>query len=420
MNISPSRVYTEGEKALFAAFDAADFSQEDRGEAIAALKSNGLPTRKVEAFHYTDLRALLRGEFSVAAQPSEDAARDAGAVFPRLVEGAAVLHFRDGHFVDFSEQMPSGVAVSSRLPKSTHEQTSADALSQLNTAFATGGAQITVQAGAKVEQIVGIAHTPVEKGSLAAFRVAVDVEEGAECTFVERGVGPDDNAYLHAPSVKLNIGADAAVTYTMVIEEGAQAKRLGRLSVTLAKNSKLKLHVMTLGGKLVRQELDFVVAGEGAELEIAGINLIGDENHIDITSCIDHKVPDTVSTELFRNVATQQGRGVFQGQIKVAQPAQRTDARMACNTLLLSDDCDFSAKPELEIFADDVQCAHGATVADIEDSHLFYLMARGVPEAAARRLLVKAFVGEVLDEMEDEELAETLSARIDSWMERHV
>jgi Fe-S cluster assembly protein SufD len=420
MDSALNRVYTEGEKALFAAFDSANLSGDARDEAIAALKQNGLPTRKVEAFHYTDLRSLLRGDFTIAHVPSHEDARKAGAAFPRLVDGAAVLHFRDGHFLDFGEAMPAGISVSTRLPDAATTNDVANALGQLNMAFATGGACITVDANAKVAQTIGIAHTPVATQSLAASRVAIEVGSKTECTFVERGVGPDGNTYLHAPATDLNIAEGASVTYTMVIEEGADARRLGRLSVWLAKDAKLKLNVIAFGGKLVRQELNFVVQGEGVELEIAGINLIGEENHIDITSRIDHQVPDTTSTELFRNVVTQRGRGVFQGQIKVAQPAQHTDARMACNTLLLSDDCDFSAKPELEIFADDVQCAHGATVADIEDSHLFYLRARGLKEDAARRLLVKAFVGEVLDEMEDEALAETLSGRIDAWMERHV
>ena len=111
---------------------------------------------------------------------------------------------------------------------------------------------------------------------------------------------------------------------------------------------------------------------------------------------------------------------MFQGQINVRQAAQLTDARMACNTLLLSDDCDFSAKPELEIFADDVQCAHGATVTDLEDSYMFYLMARGISETRARQMLIKAFVAEIVEELDDDDLVESLEARIDAWMETHV
>ncbi len=242
----------------------------------------------------------------------------------------------------------------------------------------------------------------------------------ATCRLIERSVGPDGLNYCVSSLVDLTVGDGANVDYVLSIEDGEAAQRLGRLSVTLGTDSTFNLIVLNAGGKLVRQELYFDVQGENAELKISGVNLIGGKAHIDVTSRILHAVPHTNSTELFRNVATEQGRGVFQGQIKVAQPAQLTDARMACNTLLLSDTCDFSAKPELEIFADDVQCAHGATVADIEDDYMFYLMARGIPEVEARRLLVKAFVQEVLDDMDDEVLAERLSARIDTWMEAHI
>ena len=123
--------------------------------------------------------------------------------------------------------------------------------------------------------------------------------------------------------------------------------------------------------------------------------------------------------ETFRNVVFDRGRGVFQGDIRVAQIAQKTDARMACNTLLLSDEAEFSAKPELEIFADDVQCAHGATVADIDPNHLFYLRARGIPEKEARAMLVLAFVEESFDEVEDETLRGGLNGVIEQWLEAH-
>jgi Fe-S cluster assembly protein SufD len=136
-----------------------------------------------------------------------------------------------------------------------------------------------------------------------------------------------------------------------------------------------------------------------------------------VTTALIHEAPGVAAQELFRNVATGEGRSVFQGQIKVAQVAQKTDAKMACNTLLLSDTAEFSAKPELEIFADDVACGHGATVTDILDDHLFYLRARGIPKKTARAMLVQAFVEEVFDELEDEALREALDARIESWLE---
>ena len=224
----------------------------------------------------------------------------------------------------------------------------------------------------------------------------------------------------HSSVVDIQIGDKATVNYVLSIEEGDAAQRLAQLNVSIGAEATLNLFILNAGGKLVRQEINFDVVGENSNLNISGVNLVGGEAHIDVTSSITHHVPHTNAEEVFRNVATERGNGVFQGQINVRQAAQLTDARMACNTLLLSDDCGFSAKPELEIFADDVQCAHGATVTDLEDSYMFYLMARGISENTARRMLIRAFVAEIVEELEDEALIEALENRIDIWMERHV
>ncbi len=170
----------------------------------------------------------------------------------------------------------------------------------------------------------------------------------------------------------------------------------------------------------MRQEIHGVVTGEGSDFKLRGINLMGGETHTDMTFTLGHDVPNTTSTEIIRNVLFDRARGVFQGQIRVAQDAQKTDAKMACNTLLLSDDADFAAKPELEIFADDVQCGHGATVIDLNPTHLYYLNARGIPESRARAMLVNAFVDEIVEELEDEALIEPLELIIEAWLARHA
>ncbi|MDK1482824.1 SufD family Fe-S cluster assembly protein, partial [Sinorhizobium sp. 6-117] len=162
-------------------------------------------------------------------------------------------------------------------------------------------------------------------------------------------------------------------------------------------------------------------SGEGADLTLRGINLLGGESHTDVTFTLGHDVPHTTSTEIIRNVVFDRAKGVFQGKILVAKDAQKTDAKMSCNTLLLSDDADFSSKPELEIFADDVQCGHGATVTDIDHTQLFYMLARGIPENKARAMLVNAFVAEIVEELEDdEELVEALEGIISAWLEKHA
>ena len=252
------------------------------------------------------------------------------------------------------------------------------------------------------------------------MRTSIVAEAGSTCRLIDRAVGPDEVLYLHSSVVDIQIGDKATVNYVLSIEEGDAAQRLAQLNVSIGAEATLNLFILNAGGKLVRQEINFDVVGENANLNISGVNLVGGDAHIDVTSSITHHVPHTNAEEVFRNVATERGNGVFQGQINVRQAAQLTDARMACNTLLLSDDCGFSAKPELEIFADDVQCAHGATVTDLEDSYMFYLMARGISENTARRMLIRAFVAEIVEELEDEALIEALENRIDIWMERHV
>ena len=194
---------------------------------------------------------------------------------------------------------------------------------------------------------------------------------------------------------------------------------MGQLTARLGADATLKVYVINAGGKLVRQELHIDVAGESSHFDLRCVNLLAGESHTDVTLTLSHTVPNTTSKEIVRNVVLNRARGVFQGQIRVAQVAQKTDAQMACNTLLLSDDGEFAAKPELEIFADDVICAHGATVIDIDHNHLFYLMARGITEKSARGLLVNGFVDELVDELDNDELVETLKAIIEQWLIDH-
>ncbi|MEP0944545.1 MAG: Fe-S cluster assembly protein SufD [Rhizobiaceae bacterium] len=420
MTAHTPRILTDGETALFAAYDAAKPAGHEaaRDAAIASLRELGLPTRRIEAFHYTDLRALLRGQYKIAERPSDEVAKTIGNGFPRLAEDASVMHFRDGHYFDWGDKLPEGVSVSTELPAPGN---SADAVSQINTAFATSGASITIAADAQVEKIVGIAHAHTgAENTVAAMRTAIVAGPGSSSHLIDRAVGKDGVLYLHSSVVDITIKDKATLTYVLSIEEGDAAQRLAQLNVSIGEGATLNLFILNAGGKLVRQEINFDVVGENSNLNISGVNLVGGEAHIDVTSSITHHVPNTIAEETFRNVATGKGSGVFQGQINVRQAAQLTDARMACNTLLLSDDCSFSAKPELEIFADDVQCAHGATVTDLEESYMFYLMARGISETTARRMLIRAFVAEIVEELEDEMLVEALEKRIDIWMERHV
>lgn len=406
---------TPAEEAILAAVP--DGASGERGRAATLLRERGLPGRKVEAWHYTDLRVRLKTFAGLAAAADAALARQ-WLARDRGVVAAACLPFVNGRFAaDLADALPAGVAMTRRTGQGAFRDAT-DAVALLNTLICAEGVDLAVDAGAAVARPIEILAVSLGDGA-AATRHRVTVGAGARATLIERAAGGDGLAAQSNTVTDLAVGADADLTWVIVQAEGDGATHLAQLNVMLGAGARLRLLVVNAGGVLVRREINVAIAGPGSELTIRGVNLVGAGAHVDVTSVLLHDAPGAVSTEIFRNVATGHGTGAFQGQIRVAPAAQKTDARMACNTLLLSDTAEFSAKPELEIFADDVQCGHGATVADIDDDHLFYLMTRGIPEREGRAMLIRAFVEEAFDTVEDEALRDGLNARIENWLERH-
>lgn len=385
-----------------------------RDNAIEQIKA-GLPTRRIEAWHYTDLRRLLTTvqtyDGTAIAEPITPLVADATAI--SLLNGAssAKLPKVDGLDIRRLKDMLEDGSFSAALGA----RESDDAVGALNTAFVADGYLLDIADGAALAAPVEVQN--LYAGGQAHVRLPVRVGKGAKATIIERQSG---SAPALVSSIShLTLGDDAELTWLIVQDQPEGSSHFGQFNAELGKNSKLTLFVMNAGGKLVRQEINVKAAGEGASFTLRGVNLLAGDTHTDVTMVLDHAVPETTSTEIIRNVVTGRARGVFQGRINVAKYAQKTDAKMACNTLLLSDEGEFSTKPELEIFADDVQCGHGATVTEIDHNHLFYLMARGIDEKAARGLLVKAFVAEVIEDLEDEALVEALEAMLDGWFAAH-
>jgi len=420
MNIQTQIKRTPAEEALLAAFAerAAHLPgdarvAEKREEAVELLR-RGLPNRKVEAWHYTDLRRLLSSvpafDFSVDVQSR-----------PALLPGSAILPVLNG--IAAKAETPQSVSVATMtnelsdgsLAKLLGAVAPDDTVGAINSAFAADGFAVEIPAGAAVTQPIELQN--IHAGSQVHARFAVRAGEGSKATIVERQTG--EGAALVSSVSHLDVGDGAEILWIIVQEQPEDATYLGQINVKIGKDAKLTLFLMNAGGKLIRQELRVVAEGEGSEFRLRGVNLLSGDTHCDVTMVLDHAAPDTVSTETIRNVVTGKAEGAFQGQIRVARPAQKTDAKMACNTLLLSDEAGFSAKPELEIFADDVACGHGATVTEIQPDHLFYLMARGIDEKTARGLLVKAFLAEVIEELEDEPAVEVLEAKLDAWFAAH-
>jgi Fe-S cluster assembly protein SufD len=424
MNMQTTNRLTAAEAALIEAFNNEIGDLPGDGAVIAIrdrllddLKTSGLPTRRVEAWHYTDLKTLLRAVPAQAGDAGSDA-RDP------LVEGATVLSViqgrpdhkaRAGDLVlsSYAEELSNGSAAAGlgALDKD-------DAVGRINGSFVRDGYVIDVPAGTGLEEPLEIQF--VHAGGQTHTRLPVTFGAAVKATVIEHHLSVTGDAALVSHVSDITLGDGAELTWIIVQQQGADDTHLGQIRVDLGTDAKLKLFVINAGGKLVRQELHIKVTGEGADLTLRGINLLGGETHTDVTMVLGHNVPNTGSTEIIRNVVFDRAKGVFQGMIRVAPDAQKTDAKMACNTLLMSDDAEFSVKPELEIFADDVQCGHGATVADIDHNHLYYLMARGIPENKARAMLVNAFVAEIVEELDNEAIVEALEGVISTWLEKHA
>jgi len=415
MNIQTNITHTSAEEALLAAL-----AQSERSSAPVALEmieAKGLPTRRVEAWHYTDLRNLLR-DFPKAPKAIDSEFSSEGlSEMAHLIDGYTIGFSNTSHVQGYVDQLPDGVSgVVGDGPLSPNKvDVKDDTIGMINTALCEQGAMLDIASGADVDQPIILGHTCAGE-TASILRHRINVGEEATVTLIEQHHSSTIANHQNVVS-NLSLAKGAKVVWAIVQELGVETTRLGQLNVDLAEDADVTILVLNAGGKLVRQEIHVAVNGENANVSIKGVNLIGDGSHIDVTTTLAHNVPNTTATELFRNVVPAGGKGVFQGQIRVAQPAQKTDAQMACNTLLLTDESDFSAKPELEIFADDVICAHGATVTDIDDNHLFYLRARGISERDARTLLVKGFVEEVFEDLDNAELGATLNARIEEWLD---
>ncbi|MEM9331210.1 MAG: Fe-S cluster assembly protein SufD [Pseudomonadota bacterium] len=384
-----------------------------RTPAEEALGVN-LPTKRVESFHYTDLRSLLKD------LPEQiDVAETAGDNYQRLVPAIRLPFFDGQYFADLGDELPDGVKVTNGIEKAESTDID-DTIVGMNAKIAGDAIEIVIDGTSTAEVPLGLAHVANSEGVSGCYH-KVRITADSDAQIIDRYISGKGINCLTNSVCELVLEERAKATWFIVQQENASASRLARLNVTLEQDSELSIFVLNAGGKLVRQEIKVAVNGENAELAIRGVNLVGDNAHIDVTTVLEHTVPHTTAEELFRNVVAGDGHGIFQGQIKVAQVAQKTDAQMACNTLLLTDEGDFSAKPELEIFADDVVCAHGATVTDIDDEQMFYLRARGIDEKTGRALLIKAFVDEVVEELDcGEIMEEALTGIIDNWLDENI
>lgn len=420
-------VKTAAETALVEQFTAAKAALPGnaviREQAFGTIVE-GLPHRRVEEWKYTDLRALMKDAKPLAVVPEKDEIDAAKKKVSFAGLKTATVLFVNGALVE-QDKMPAGVeAVSltkayatdhALLKRFGESGVPADnAAVALNTAFVSDGILLTVKKGANIDTPVHLAFVQQGGGHAAYARVLVVVEDGASVTLVESHTGQgahQTNSYVEV------LAADKTdVTLVKLQNEDLSSQHLATLAIKLGAEAKLTTANVSRGAAVARQQIHLFFQGDNTNASLNGISLSGGKRHLDTTLFVDHASYDCESREQFKQVLDGQSRSVFQGKILVRQNAQKTDGRMMMRALMLSDDSEADLKPELEIYADDVQCAHGATCAALEEEYLFYLMARGIPRAEAEAMLVEGFVGEVLDAVENETLKDELLAVTNEWL----
>jgi Fe-S cluster assembly protein SufD len=295
---------------------------------------------------------------------------------------------------------------------------SSDAMIALNAAMATDGVLVSMADGANLARPLQIIHVATASKASAFTRSHVRVGNGARATLVESFVAADGaRAYQVSDAAILSVGDGVELSHVRLMADSADAANISSGLFTIGAKAKYNVFNMTSGGALSRFQGFVALKGEDSELNVNGVNLLKGAQHGDTTLVVDHAVPNCTSREIFRAVVDDRAHSVFQGRIIVRPHAQKTDGKMMTRALLLSDEAEADNKPELEIFADDVTCGHGATAGALDESLLFYLRARGLPEKEAQALLIQAFVGEAIEGIANDDLREAAMMAAQHWLE---
>ena len=398
------------------AFEAAFRNAPRSAEAVDAygrFAATGLPTRRLESWHYTDLRRALTAPAPFAPPP--DAARIAevraqleGA--PRL--GATRLVLVDGRFAsELSDPPPRGATMREGAPRLGLVERN-DPMLAFAGAFAAGGFSFEVQDEADIGG-VEIVHA-LRPGAASASHVRFYFLPGARGSVVERTLGAGAGAQRHRLA-SFELSAGSKVDHVAIVEDGASVE-IESLRVDLKEGSSFASFGLVTAGALVRRQVFTRADGPQTSLALAGLSLLDGVRTADTTLEVTHAAPHGISREFFRHIVADEATGVYQGKVIVAQHAQKTDGAMKSQALLLSPLAQMNNKPELEIFADDVVCGHGATVGALDPEQIFYLQARGLPRREAEAMLLEAFGVEAIDRVADAGVAEALRERLSAWL----
>jgi Fe-S cluster assembly protein SufD len=394
-----------------------------RRNGLEAFAAQGLPGTKLEEWRYTSLAELAATDWRLPPERAPEISRDSVEALASPVFACGLLVFANGRFVPGLSTLraPDVEVTTLRAARRTSDGRTlarlgslVDAkhhpLAALATALLDDGVSIRLPAGTRLEQPLHLVFLSEGAGAPIAVHPRVSIEAGRGCHAV---VVQDHISLGSAPALtnavtELHVGPGAHLEHVLLQRESFATFHVSNTSAQLERDAHLGTHVVSLGGRLVRNDLSVLLAGEGAEARLSGLFLCTGERLVDNHTGVDHAVPRGTSRQLYKGVLAGRSRGVFRGRVLVRPDAQHTDARQSNPNLLLSDGAEIDGKPQLEIFADDVKCSHGSAIGRVDEDALFYLRARGIDAAAARALLVRGFAAEVLAALPEPALAEAL------------
>ena len=400
-------------------------------EQFAAL---GLPTRRLEAWRYTDLVGALQGPLPPLSSSGDIQLKepfkgtleslDAALEDARAQAGgglSASIVFVDGRCSaqhSKLDKLPKGVRLQAGYVPLADEDLDNDILGSLNLSLATEGFEIIVEPNAGAEAFIHLffACTREEPCSMHS-RASVRLGKGANLKIFETHAGMRGVPCLQTHITDVTLDESAKREHACVEDNGTEHISLARLKARLKQEAQLSCAALGAGGKLVRREYNILFEGGGANAKLSALSLASAEETRDINAKLHHKVPECVSDTLVKSVLTDDARGVFQGLVRVEPGATQSNGQQTSKALLLGRGASMNAKPELEVFNDDVECAHGSAIGELDQDALFYLRARGISESTARQLLINAFLNDVFERIEDDALQLAVESRALNWLE---
>ncbi len=403
-----------------------------REKAISEFSELGFPTPQHEDWRFTNVGAIARTPFQLS--PNGQSKVSAADIEPFLFKDSSLctlvfVNCRYDEALSSLADLPDGVIILSlkeamdQQPEllerhlSKYADIKDEAFTALNTAFMEDGGFIYLPKGTVLETPIHLLYvsTPQDSPSITNPRNLIVSEDNCQADIIEHYISLDDSTYFSNVVTELVVGENSTLGHYMLECESKKAFNISTLRVQQARNSNIRSHAVLMGGALVRNNIHPVLAGEGCDSLINGLYMSTDRQHMDNYMKVEHASPHCNSRQLYNGVLDGRSKGVFHGRIIVHKDAQKTDAKQTNRNLLLSDHAQIDTKPQLEIYADDVKCTHGATIGQMDEKAIFYLRSRGISKEASRNIILNAFTNQTLDSMNVEAVKNYCADLVSKW-----